>query len=231
MMDSWIVAGLLAVTSVTTTMGALGIVVEDRAKKINKDFIASPIRTGSITLGYLMAAYLVGVIMTLVALALGQGYILPNGGQWLLWEDYLKVFVLILLSTFASNALIGFLVTFFNSQSAFVSASTVLGTLIGFITGIYLPIGTLPEAVQYVVKCFPISHAGALFRQVLMSREIDAAFSGAPAQYVLEFEELMGVTYRFGDYTVTPWVSCLILAGTGVLFSILAVAGMSRKRR
>ena len=34
LMDSWIMAGLLAVTSVTTTMGAYGIMVQDREKKI-----------------------------------------------------------------------------------------------------------------------------------------------------------------------------------------------------
>ena len=32
LMDSWIMAGLLAVTSVTTTMGAVGVVVDDRSR-------------------------------------------------------------------------------------------------------------------------------------------------------------------------------------------------------
>ena len=36
-MDCWIVAGLIAVTSVTTTMGAFGTMVEDKSKKIIKD--------------------------------------------------------------------------------------------------------------------------------------------------------------------------------------------------
>ena len=38
LMDSWIMAGLLAVTSITTTMGAFGVMVDDRSKKIDKDF-------------------------------------------------------------------------------------------------------------------------------------------------------------------------------------------------
>lgn len=41
-MDSWIMAGLLAVTSLTTTMGAFGVMIEDRTKKVMKDFTASP---------------------------------------------------------------------------------------------------------------------------------------------------------------------------------------------
>ena len=47
LMDSWIMAGLLAVTSITTTMGAFGVMVDDRSKKIDKDFASSPIQKGS----------------------------------------------------------------------------------------------------------------------------------------------------------------------------------------
>ena len=42
-MDNWVMAGLLAITSLTTTMGAFGIMVTDRTKKIDKDFLSSPI--------------------------------------------------------------------------------------------------------------------------------------------------------------------------------------------
>ena len=44
LMDSWIMAGLMAVTSVTTTMGAVAVVVDDRAKGIAKDFHTSPLK-------------------------------------------------------------------------------------------------------------------------------------------------------------------------------------------
>ena len=56
LMDSWIMAGLLTITSVTTTMGAYGIMVEDKAKKINKDFTASPIKTRTLVGGYVAGA-------------------------------------------------------------------------------------------------------------------------------------------------------------------------------
>ena len=41
LMNSWIIAGILAVISMTSTLGAFGIMVEDRAKKIVKDFTRS----------------------------------------------------------------------------------------------------------------------------------------------------------------------------------------------
>lgn len=229
-MDSWIMAGLLAVTSVTTTMGAFGIMVEDRSRKIYKDFYSSPISRSSLAGGYIASAFLIGVVMSLITLVLAEVYILAGGGALLSPLAFLQVFGLILLATFANTALVFFVVSFFKSNNAFATASTIIGTLIGFLTGIYLPIGNLPEAVQWVVRLFPVSHAAVLFRQVMMAAPMDAAFAGAPAQFRTEFGEMMGVQFRFGDYAVTPLISMLILLGTAAVFFILAIWNVSRKR-
>lgn len=231
LMDSWIMAGLLAVTSITTTMGAFGVMVDDRSKKIDKDFASSPIKKRRLAGGYLLSAYMIGVIMSFLAFLLVQLYIVISGGEWLDFISLLQSMGLIFFTCFVNTSLVFFVVSFFKSQNAFATASTVIGTLIGFVTGIYLPVGTLPEAVQLVVKIFPVSHAAALFRQVLMKNQMEKAFEHAPSAYLEEFQDTMGVTFRFGDYTVTPVVSILILLFTAVLFYALATFNLSRKRR
>ncbi|SHH52148.1 multidrug/hemolysin transport system permease protein [Sporobacter termitidis DSM 10068] len=231
LMDSWIMAGLLAVTSVTTTMGAFGTMVDDRAKKISKDFYSSPIGRGSLTAGYIISSYIIGVIMTLVTLVLAEIYIVAYGGALLSLSAALQVVGLILISTLASTSMVLFIVSFFNSASAFATASTIIGTLIGFLTGIYLPVGQLPDAVQWIVKVFPVSHAAALLRQTMMASPLSQAFNGAPAEAAESFKELMGVNLRFGDAVASPIVSLLILAGTAVLFFALSLLNLSRKRK
>jgi len=231
LMDSWIVAGLLAVTSVTTTMGAFGIMVEDKTKKIIKDIHSSPIARGSIAGGYIFSAFVIGVIMCLVTLVLAEVYVLANGGALLSGAALIKVLGLILLSTFSNTALVLFIVSFFKSNSAFATASTIIGTMIGFLTGIYIPIGSLPESVQWVIKLFPPSHSAALLRQVMMADPLEKTFAGIPAEYLTEFKETMGITFRFGDTTVTPIVSILILVASGLLFLGLSVLSLSRKKK
>ncbi|HPW00815.1 MAG TPA: ABC transporter permease, partial [Oscillospiraceae bacterium] len=83
LMDSWIMAGLMAVTSVTTTMGAFGIMVDDKTKKIIKDISSSPLKRGKIAGGYILSSYLIGCIMSFVALALAEIYIVADGGELL----------------------------------------------------------------------------------------------------------------------------------------------------
>ena len=231
LMDSWIMAGLLAVTSVTTTMGAYGIMVQDKEKKITKDFSASPVGNTNIVGGYIIGAVVIGIIMSIIALALAELYIISGGGEFMGMSALLKVLGLIVLCTLSNSSIVLFLVSFFKSNNAFATASTIIGTLIGFLTGVYLPIGQLPESVQLIIKCFPPTHGAVLFRQVMMEAPITASFNGAPAQALSEFENSMGVTMQFGNTTVTPLASLIVLLVTAAVFYMLALINISRKQK
>ncbi len=229
LMNSWLVSGLLAVASVTTTMGAFGVMIDDKVKKIYKDFNASPIKRSAITGGYIGSAFLIGVIMSLITVIIAEVYIVCSGGDLLSIGAGIKVFLLVLFTTMTNTSLVCFIVSFFKSHSAFSTATTIIGTLIGFLTGIYLPIGALPEAVQTVIKVFPVSHAASLFRQVLMEAPMQTSFDGIPVNYLNDFKEYMGVTFSFAGSEVTPVVSMIILIGTAILFYGLSLLNMSRK--
>ena len=231
LMDSWIASGLMAVVSVTTTMGAFGTMVEDKTRKIEKDFIASPLKRSSIVGGYILSAFLIGMIISIITLAILEVYILINGGKLMSLLVLVKVLGILVLSTFTNTAIMLFIVLFFKSNNAFSTASTIIGTIIGFLTGIYLPIGNLPEAVQWVVKLFPPSHSAALFRQVMMQEPMTSSFAGAPEEAVTGFKELMGVIYNIGDKEVSTVASILIVAITGVVFLFLSVLKLSTKKK
>ena len=65
LMDTWMIAGILGITSVTTTMGAYGIMVDDKAKKITRDFSTSPIHRFSLLGGYMAGAVVIGMFMSI----------------------------------------------------------------------------------------------------------------------------------------------------------------------
>ena len=231
LMDSWIMAGLLAVTSATTTLGAFGIMVEDRSSGKDRDFNASPVPREAIAGAYLISTFLIGLVTSLITLALCEAYILLKGGSLLPLGALWKVLGLILLTTLASSAMVAFLVSFFRSNNAFSSFSTVVGTLIGFLTGIYIPMGNLPESVQLVIKSFPIAHGAALFRQVFMEVPLAASFAGAPEAAVRDFETLLGIRFQQGSAFLSPQVHLLILVGSALLFFLLAAWRFRRRRR
>ena len=229
--DSWVMAGLLSVTSITTTMGAFGTMVEDKTKKISKDFSSAPLRRSQLAGGYIMSSFIIGVIMSIAALVVAEIYILAGGGKLITLVPLLKLFGVMMLSVFAGSSMVFFIVSFFKSNNAFATASTIIGTLLGFLTGIYIPIGSLPSAVQTAIKIFPISHAGALFRQIMMEAPMSIAFKNAPAQAVTGFKQAMGVVFYAGSKELPPIVNILVLVATGIVFYTLAVIRISIKKR
>ena len=231
LMDSWIISGLLAVTSVTTVMGAFGTMVDDRAHKIIKDFDASPVSRSKIVAGYELSSFVVGTVMSLFALVLGELYIVARGGLWLSPAAMLTVVGLILLSALCNTALVSFVISFFKSQNAFSTASSLLGTLVGFLTGIYMPVGMMPDAVQVLIKVFPVSHAALLLRQTIMAVPLTQTFAGAPEAMRQSFELEMGIVFQWGGSPMSAATSLGILIGASLLFYGLSILQFSRKSR
>ncbi len=230
LMDNWVMGGLLAVVSVTSTMGAFGIMVDDKSRKIIKDFYSSPLSRTGLTGGYILSAFLIGLLMSLLTAVFAIVYILARGGAVPTMTTLSTTAGLILISALSNTSIVLFLVSFINSSNAFATASTLMGTLIGFLTGIYMPIGQLPAAVQSLIKFIPTSHAAALFRQVLMEKPIGVVFTGAPQEMVAGFKETMGVTLTLGGHTFTAEEHLLVLAAAAVLFFLLSLWSLSRKK-
>ncbi len=177
------------------------------------------------------ALAIIGIIMSILALILAELYILAGGGEFLGIAALIKVLGLIIVCTLCNSSLVLFMVSFFKSNNAFATASTIIGTLIGFLTGVYLPIGQLPESVQWIIKCFPPTHGAVLFRQAMMDAPLATSFNGAPAQAVSEFDNMMGVTMNFGYTAVKPLTSLIVLLATAAVFYTLSLINISRKQK
>lgn len=231
LMNSWVLSGILAVVSVTTTMGALGVMVNDHVHKIDKDFVVAPIGRSSIATAYVLNAGAVGIIMSLIAFVIGQVYIVISGGEMLSFEKTVQVIGCIFLAVLSSSAIVFFIVSFFKSQNAYSAASTVIGTVIGFLIGAYIPIGSLPEGVQSMIRVFPVAYSATAFRQILMERPMEVTFNGAPDSAVQTFKEDMGVAFNWNGQMSTITTAVIVMVATAVVFYILALARISAKRK
>lgn len=232
--DSWIMAGIISIMPLSISLGAVSI-VSDRSKGLIKDFYCSPISRSKITLGYILSLAIISFLITVIGFALGEIYITANGGELLSLVDMLRVLGIIAIDDLATTSIVMFIAMFITSESAYSAICTVIGTVSGFITGIYIPVGSLPEGVAAAVKCFPISHAGSMLRQIFTADAIAECTKNIPADLkpdVLDqINSEMGIIYSFGDHTVTDFESIIILAATAVLFFVLTAVAARRKKR
>ena len=231
LMNCWIMAGLIGVTSVTANMGAFGTMIEDKSKNKIKDFYVSPIKKSKIVGGYIISSFIVGSMMSVVTLIMSQIYLVYSGVDVLNFKELTEVFLIILMTSLSNSAMILFIVSLFSSEKAFSTASTIVGTLIGFITGIYLPISMLPDSVQIIVKLFPTSHGISILRQIFMKKQMDISFADVPTNYINEFKESMGVVYYINDKLVSNTASVFILIASTIIFFFLAVLILYKKKK
>ncbi len=229
LLDAWMIAGVLGITPVTTTMGAYAIMVEDRAKKIAHDFMISPMHKSSLFTGYMISAVIIGFCMSLLLLGLAVVYMYICHDVNLLVVDMVDLLYVVGVNTVASASLVLFLVSFIKTSNALAGCCTIIGALIGFLTGIYLPVGSLPEGVRTLVKCFPISHGVALFRRILTEPFLTDCFGSAQSEGAVQFAKYMGVWYYFDGQIFAEKNSLLLLFGTTVVFLVLTVLKMEKE--
>ena len=218
LLDVWMTAGVLGVSPVTAAIAVCGVMVDDRVKRIDRDFRISPAGAASRLCGYWLAAACVGFLTSFLLLLAGAGYIARRYGVRLGAGNIPAVWLELLLSAAANAAYAALPVTFLKSGGALAGFCSVSGALIGFLTGIYLPVGTLPAGVRWIVVRFPTAHAAALLRQSLLSPLLPESAVGAEAARYL------GVWYEWNGHPVPVWGSVLLLALSAGLCLLAACA-------
>jgi multidrug/hemolysin transport system permease protein len=125
---------------------------------------------------------------------------------------------LIIANVFVYSSILFLIAVFVRSESAWSALGTLLGTLVGFVGAIYLPMGMLPESVQNALKCLPILHGISLMRRVCTSIVLEDTFTGIPKEVSEEYQRYMGITVEYKDrlfsseFQITFILLCGIMA-------------------
>lgn len=226
----WTLGGILVVNSVTVTMTVLGNMVQDETRKRIMAFYVTPVNRVKLSLGYIFAAWLVGTGMCVLTLTVGEIYFLARGYGLLGAEILLKMVGIIALCAFTFSALGYLLALFVHSDSAWSGLLTVIGTLVGFLGGIYLSLDSLSENIQNILKCLPVLHGTSMMWSVCTKEAIGATFAGLPDVAGNAFRKEMGITLFWGEREILPWEQVAILFVYGII-AIAAAALVNRRRK
>lgn len=229
LINSWILAGLLSITTVTSTLGAYGSMVNDREKRRNMDFKSSPLSLWEYPVAQLISAFIVGTFISLIAFIVYGLYIKISMGYYFSIKQISQCILLIAISTLMSSGLMGFLVALLKTNSSFASVSLVIGTVIGFVNGLYVPLGALPVAVQTVIKCLPFGHVASLFRQVLTSEAVSIVFEGMSKSVLDSYLEKYGINLKWAGTDIAFGTSLAFIAFTAIVTLFLFFGVYNKK--
>jgi len=228
--DTWMFAGIIGITTITTGLGAFTIFVDDAATARFRDFVVSPIRRSQLVLGYLLSSVVVALIMSMLIFALSLLYMFFVDGLVLTVARIAAIVGIVALSCTAFAALSAFAVSFVRTPGAFAALSTIVGTTLGFLAGAYVPIGLFPEGVRNLINAMPFGQTATLIRQQLSEPTVEALTHGQP-EAATHLNELFGITASVGDWQVPTGYVVAVLLAMAVLFTALATLRIRRRLR
>lgn len=227
LMDSWVLSGILGIVAVTTSAGSLQVMMEDKTSGRIKDLLVTPSSSSQIAGGYIIGTFLVGLIMSFITFLIAMAYLLAVGCP-LSMSGVLMTLVLLIPSSLSGSIIMYTATSFLNSTGAFSGFFTVISVLIGFLTGIYMPVGSMPDAMNTVGSLIPASHMASLFRQNLGSEALNEVMSQAPPGTMDDFRTEMGYDLFIGGFQFDAWISIVYVLAVSLLFFAIAVIGLRR---
>lgn len=229
--DSWMISGVLASACITVPLCACGIMVQDKKRGIVNDLSASPVPDWLAPASYFVSVAAAGLILCSVVFALGLGWLAVTGSWCLAAADVFASLGVMVLSVLCSTALLVFLVGFIGTEGAFTGLNVILGTVIGFLIGAYMPLALMPEGIQYFSAFVPGSHTAGLFRNFIMGGALDRLGAVSSEAFAAGLREQFSFELNFFGQAVTPAAMAVVLAAVTVVFvAVLLARGIAAKK-
>lgn len=230
LVSSWIMAGLLTVSTVTIPLTSLGTLIQDRQNGMINDFYTSPIDRKVLALSYLVSSWVISFIMVTFNFTIGQIYILLTGGELLSFVSTIQVFGVVILSIITFSSFFFYLTLFLKTNSSFSILGTLVGTFVGFLGGIYIPIGVLSKNIQTFMNLLPVAHSVTLLRNIFMKDAMDTVFAGAPQESLDSYIYIYGLEVNIGSLQIGSVYLILSMVVFTLVFYGLSVLKLSKSK-
>lgn len=219
----WTTAGILAINGATITLAIYSNMIKDRNGNRLNSIMVMPISRGIIVAGYIVSAWVVSTVMGLVTLGVIEIIGAIKGIALFSFETHMKIILITMLNSLVYSSVMYFFASIIKTEGAWSGFGIVVGTLVGFLGGIYFPIGALSETVADIVKCFPVIYGTSLYRNVMMDSIETSFFEGCPDLVREIFDEKMGISLSFFEKSLSMGAQMIILLTIGALFALLSL--------
>ena len=229
--DAWMLAGCLSCACITVPLCACGLSVQDQKRGIAADLLASPVPAWLPAAAYFLSVLAAGLCISLAVLAVSFVWLAASGSWFLSVADAFGCLGALLLSVLSSSTLLTLLVRFVRSEGAFTGLNVIVGTVVGFLIGAYMPITYFPKGVQYFTLFIPGSYTAGLFRNLIMGGALDELAALSSPAFADELARQFSLDLNFFGRAVPPAAMACVVAGAAVLFTALTLAVQWLKNR
>lgn len=226
----WTLAGILVVNSVTVTLTVIGVMVDDVNENRLESFYCAPAGKNIIALSYITAAAVIGIVFCTLTFGAALVYIYVSGGTLLSVNAILQVILYTMVNVCIFSVIMYLAALFVKSSGAWSGVATIVGTLVGFIGAIYLPMGSLPNGVKDVLKYIPVLHGTSLMRKICCEEAVNTAFKNTSDGLISGYREYMGIDIVMNNKVVGSGCQLLFILLCGII-GLIAIAVIMKNKK
>jgi len=168
LVDSMIFAAIIPMAAVTISLTALAQMTTDKQKNSINDFLVSPIKRQDMLVGYLLSSFIIGGSLCFAFLVIFEIFFLIVYGVGFAVVQMLAILAVTLFSLVFANVFMLLIITFIKTEQTLGAIGTILGTMIGFMCGAYIPVGMFGEMVGNIFSLLPFLQLTVLSRQAFI---------------------------------------------------------------
>ena len=200
--DRLMVSGLLIVIGATSILSIVSIFINDKCRGILKDFYITSISKINIIYTYIISSIIVSTLLSLLIYFFVELF-------FVIYYDYFSITEIInscqmiIISNIISSNIIFIIAIFINNITSFSTFETLYGVVIGFFTGVYIPIGYYPVIIKNVFFFFPLTQTTSLLRQINTNEIATNILSHYPKNLHSILYETFGIHLKFNNHVIT----------------------------
>lgn len=227
--DIWMVAGVVGVGCITIANGSLNNLVNDTLTNKSVDFYVTPTSRLSIVVSYLIGTVFISSIMNIGMFVITYIYLLFIGMNALSFGTLFTIAGLIILSCISASMIMLTFALIIKSETAYSAMSTVLGVVVGFATGGYMPVSMFPNFIANLCALIPGTSSVALLRNFYMKSIFESLGETVPQSVIDSLYENYGLELYIGNWNI-PQYAMVIYLGISI-FVFLGIAYMIVRKR
>ena len=224
-LDLWMIAGIVAVSGITTAFQALGQQVSDRETRAEADFELTGISRFAENFAYILSGIVVSFFMQIITFVVMAMYFSLVDHITIPQSAYLPGLLYILVGAIAATLLDEIIVLFMHSSTTFSRFSAVLGAAAGFAVATYLPYGILVSQAQSLVKLIPSSYEAAALRDFILKQTL----ADLPNRVKSHLVYYLGIQFKMNSYRLNNMLVLLLMIA--ILILVIGLLSFITDRR
>jgi len=201
--DKLMTSGLLIVIGATSVLSIIFIFVKDEYSGIIKDFLVSGISYIKIVYSYFICSLIISTIITLIVYFGIELFFMNYYDYYNTLNVILASIFIIIKSNIISSLLILIIALFINNFTSFSTFQTLYGVVIGFFTGVYIPIGYYPLIIRNIFFYFPLCQTTSLLRNIQTKEITNNILFNYPKEIHNILYETFGIHLSFNQNIIS----------------------------